>query len=67
MALQHVRDAHGQGIIYGKSTDTKPADPTVLNPGFNAPTPVFFVETDTGKVFIFDPASRTYSEIGGAS
>ena len=55
-----------QNLVIGDKV-TKPADPTVLNPGFNAPTPVFFVETDTGKVFIFDPASRTYSEIGGAS
>lgn len=41
----------------GLSTDTKPADDTRIGNGS------FFMEMDTGKLFIFNGATRTWLEM----
>lgn len=43
--------------LYGLSTDTKPVT--------DVPNGSVFIEIDTGKVYIFNGAAKTWPEIGG--
>ena len=51
----------GDGMLYieaaGLSTDSKPTG-TII-------TGSLFLEADTGKVFVYDETSETWTEIGG--
>ena len=54
---QHDRTKHGQAIeYYGKSTDSKPVDGSVMNGAA-------FIEMDTGKVYLFDKSTAIWIEM----
>ena len=61
--FQIIIDANRQGIIYGKSTDTKPVPPVSVDMRLIDPRPTFFVEEDTSKIFKYDPINQTYIEM----
>ena len=54
---QFDQTKYGQAIeYYGKSTDSKPVDGSVMNGAA-------FIEMDTGKVYLFDKSTAIWIEM----
>ena len=56
--ITKVKTAEKPAEYYGLSTDTKPTD--------GVDNGAFFVEMDTGKLYLFDAEGDEWLEVGGS-